>query len=135
MRRRAPHKPEAFAGLHLEQPLNLQLRFGSAGERGPEMKDGLSRRLSPFEGGLDEHESRTPQNPVHQKEILETVRVYRRNTAPFHSRLLPARGYAAARDKLEHNNCLASSKFDSAPHYYGRTLFHNGNFATVTSVA
>jgi hypothetical protein len=47
-----------------------------------------------------------------------------------HSNLLPALGAKRAREILEHNRFLASSKFDSAPHYYGKLFQLGTRFAT-----
>jgi hypothetical protein len=131
----APHEPEAFAGLQLEQPLDFQLRLGGAGKRNSHVNDGLPLRLFSFECGLDEHEARTSQNSVDQKEIVEPVRVYRRNPPPFHSNVLPAHGHGAAPGKNCTQELLPSSEFDSAPQPYGVRLFHFGNFATGAGVA
>lgn len=132
----APHKPETFSGLQLEQSLDFQLRLGGAGKRNPHVNDGLPLRAFPLERGLDEHEARTPQNSIDQKEVVEPVRVYRGNPPPFHSNVLPALfGAKCAREIVEHTTCCPSSKFDSAPHYYGLALFHIGNFATGGRVA
>jgi hypothetical protein len=91
MSRFASHEPEALAGLQLEQPLDFELCFGGSGKRNSQVDDGLPLRLFPLECGLDEHEPRASQDAIDQKEILETVCVYRRNPPPFHSNVLPAR--------------------------------------------
>jgi hypothetical protein len=135
MSRGASHEPEAFAGLLLEQPLDFQLCLGGAGKRSSQVKHGTALWLPPVEWRFDEHEGRASQNSVDQKKILETVCVYRRNPAPFHSNLLPALGAKCAREILEHNTFLASSKFDSAPHYYGKLFQHGTGFATVAGAA
>lgn len=131
----APHEPEAFAGLQLEQPLDFQLRLGGAGKRNSHVNDGLPLRLFSFECGLDEHEARTPQNSVDQKEVVEPVRVYRRNPPPFHSNVLPAHGHIAAPGKNCTQEPLPSSEFDSAPHYYGWLFQCGTRFATGAGVA
>jgi hypothetical protein len=125
----ASHEPEAFAGLQLEQSLDLELRLGGAGYCNSQVSDGLSFRRPSIEGRFDEHEACAPQNSVDQKKIVEPIRVNSRNPAPLHP-VLPALGANCAREELEHKTFLPSSKFDSAPHYYG-WLFQSGTgFAT-----
>jgi hypothetical protein len=135
MSSRASHEPEAFAGLLFEQPLDFQLCLGGAGKCGSQVKHGTALWLPPVEGRLDEHECRASQNSVDQKKILETVCVYRRNPAPFHSSVLPALGATAAQGKTCTLEQHSSSKFDSAPRYYGKLFQHGTGFATVAGAA
>jgi hypothetical protein len=135
MSSRASHEPEAFAGLLFEQPLDFQLCLGGAGKCSSQVKHGTALWLPPVEGRFDEHEGRASQNSVDQKEILETVCVYRRNPAPFHFRLLPALGATAAQGKTCTLEQRSSSKFDSAPRYYGKLFQHGTGFATVAGAA
>jgi hypothetical protein len=78
------------------------------------------------------------ENTVRELVVLEPVdKKFRHTTQPtYHYNLLPALfGAKCAREILEHNKCYASSKFDSAPRYYGLCLFQTGNFATGGRVA
>lgn len=86
----ASHKPEAIVALLFEQALNFELRFCGAPNRNSQVPRGLSNRRMTIKVRFDQHERRAAQNSVDQKEILETIRVNRRNPPPFHSHALPA---------------------------------------------
>jgi hypothetical protein len=122
-----------------EKPLDLELGLGGPGYSSSKMENCFPDWSKPLDARTDEHEGRASQDAVCQKEIAETVGVVGLNSPPLHdaahSNLLPALGTNYAWEILEHNNSLASSKFDSAPHYYG-WLFQGGTqFATVAGVA
>jgi hypothetical protein len=73
------------------------------------------------------------ENSVREFVVLEPVHEKLRHAAQphSHSSVLPAIfGAKPAREILEHNACLASPKFDSAPHYYGKLFQLGTRFAT-----
>jgi len=129
-----PRHSECSTSL-FDDALNFELGLGRSGQRGAKMEQCHLVWRALVESRFHERKGCASQNAVDQKEIAETIGMKSLDPPPFqylaHCNNSPALfGALPAREELEHNKFLASSKFDSAPHYYGGSFPKRNRFAT-----
>jgi hypothetical protein len=118
----------------LQKPLDLELSFRGAGNGRSQVEDCLLDWRQPIDAGTYQGECCAPEHAIHQKEIAEAIGVKSLDSPSFydaaHSNAPALFGATAAQGKTCTLEQGSSSKFDSAPHSYGVSLFHSGNNAT-----